>query len=1004
MGLSKTGKNEAVKKKVNKTDLKPENKIEKAVETATVLPIVAIGASAGGLAAFECFFSGFSNFPDPGMAFIIVQHLAPDHKSILSDLIRRYTRMQVFEVEDGMEVKANCVYIIPPNHDMALLNGSLQLLKSSSKHGPRLPVDFLFRSIAQDQQEKAICIVLSGAGSDGTLGVKAVKEAGGMAMAQIPSSTEYDSMPRSAIATGLIDYQLSPSEMPAQLLTYVAHAFGRTPQLITIANQPKTQNALKKIFVLLRAQTMHDFSQYKPNTINRRIERRMAVQQIETLEDYIKFLQQTPAEVDALFHDLLIGVTNFFRDPDAFEMIEKLVIPRIFAERSGDQLIRVWSCGCSTGEEAYSLAMLLAEHQEKIRSNFKIQVFATDIDNQGIATARAGIYPASIAADISPERLAHFFSPIHVNKNAEPNSYRIHQKIRDMLIFSEHDLIKDPPFSKIDLITCRNLLIYLGGELQKKLIPLFHYSLNSSGFLFLGSSESIGDFTDLFTMSDRKAKLFQRREIAMRRSLGTFLPTTALEEGFTQTARKISSPIKNSLREIAEQSLLQQTVPAALLVASNGDILYLHGRAGTFLELVPGEAGVNNVIKMARQGLRYDLTTALHKASATHEVQSCPGLQVKTNGDFTTVNLTVRPVPTDPGGGFESYLYLVILEQGKTVECSHIPTPVDTKKSSDTETDKRISALQKELRAKEEYLQTTNEELQTSNEELKSSNEEMQSVNEELQSTNEELETSKEELQSLNEELATVNSELQNKVSDLSRANNDMNNLLAGTNIGTVFVDHQQRILRFTPAITRVINLIQGDIGRPVGNIAFNLDGYETLLADVQEVLDTLIPKEIEVKTKAGIWYALRILPYRTVDNVIEGAVLTFVDISIAKKAVETLRLNQFAVDCSLDAIAWINAQGKCIYANNAQCQMLGYSREELLNMTVFDIEPTLSREVFNTHWQKLRQEKSLAGEITLRERSGKSLAVASTFCYLEFEGKAVVCSYARIISDAKGL
>jgi two-component system, chemotaxis family, CheB/CheR fusion protein len=425
-----------------------------------LFPIVGIGASAGGLAAFEAFFSGMPADADPGMAFVLVQHLAPDHKSILTDLIRRYTRMQVFEVEDGMEVQPNCAYIIPPNRDMAFLNGTLQLLEPSAPRGQRLPIDFFFRSLAQDQRERAIGVVLSGTGSDGTLGVRAIKGEGGMVMAQNPESTEYDGMPRSAIATGWWTTNCRRPRCPPSSSPTRAHAFGKPPRPAT--PPPKTENALKKIFVLLRAQTGHDFSQYKPSTIQRRIERRMAVHQIETMDGYVKFIQQTPEEVEALFRDMLIGVTSFFRDPEAFKALEEQVIPKLFAGKRADAAIRVWVPGCSTGEEAYSLAILLAERQEALKQSFKVQVFATDIDSQAIATARAGIYPASIAADLTPERLARFFA-------AEPGdgAYRIHKSIRDMLVFSEQNVIKDPPFSKLDLISCRNLLIYLGGDCRK---------------------------------------------------------------------------------------------------------------------------------------------------------------------------------------------------------------------------------------------------------------------------------------------------------------------------------------------------------------------------------------------------------------------------------------------------------------------------------------------------------------------------------------------------------
>ena len=862
---------------------------------AADFPIVGIGASAGGLAAFEAFFSGMPSDVDPGMAFVLVQHLDPNHKSILTDLIRRYTRMQVFEVEDGMAVHPNCAYIIPPNCDMAFMHGTLQLMEPAAPRGRRLPIDFFFRSLAQDQHERAICIVLSGTGSDGTLGVRDIKGEGGMVMVQNPASTEYDGMPRSAIATGMVDYELPPAEMATQLIAYVKHAFGMASALTTTVTVPKTESAMKKIYIMLRSQTGNDFSLYKPSTIHRRIERRMAVNQIPTVDGYVKFLQQTPVEVEALFRDMLIGVTNFFRDPEAFKALEDQVIPKLFAGKPASGTVRVWTPGCSTGEEAYSIAILLAERQEAMKQSFQVQIFATDIDSQAIATARMGIYPASISADITPERLARFFI-------AEPDgsAYRIHKGIRDMLVFSEQNVIKDPPFFKLDLISCRNLMIYLGSELQKKLIPLFNYALNPRGYLFLGTSEAIGEADDLFSVLDRKLKLYQRKDdfhATQRLFLSRFLPAmTAIDVALPRTAGKEAFPIKLPLRELTEKALLQQVVSAGALVNGHGDILYLHGRTGMYLEPAQGEADINNILKMAREGLRRELTTALHTAVGLKETVRHPGLSVKTNGHYTTVNLTIRPLTTGDGATPEAPLYLVILEEapaGSVPLENGLPRPADGGNGAPAPgsvDSAGIEKLRQELRAKEEYLQTTHEELETSNEELKSSNEEMQSVNEELQSTNEELETSKEELQSVNEELATINVELQAKVLDLSRLNNDMNNLLSGTGIATVFVDHRLRILRFTPGATGIINLIAGDVGRPVGHIVSNLVGYNTFVADLQGVLDTLIPKEVEVQTTVGQWYTLRMLPYRTVDNVIEGAVVTFVDITEMKQMRESLQ------------------------------------------------------------------------------------------------------------------
>jgi len=867
-----------------------------ALDTAR-FPIVGIGASAGGLAAFEAFFSGMPADTDPGMAFVLVQHLAPDHKSILTELIQRHTRMQVFEVQDGMTVMPNCAYIIPPNRDMAFLGGALQLLEPAAPRGQRMPINFFFNSLAQDLHDRAFCIVLSGTGTDGTLGLRAIKAEGGLVLSQNPESAEFDGMPRSAIATGLVDYVLPPAEMPARLIAYASRALVRP--LVTGEPTLKDGSAsLNKLFVLLRSQTSHDFSQYKTSTVERRIHRRMALQQIETMEKYVKFAQETPQEVEALFRDLLIGVTGFFRDREAFEALEELVIKRLMGDETVTGPIRVWVPSCSTGEEAYSIAMLLAERQAELKSNCPIQIFATDIDARAIATARTGAYPASIASDVTMERLSRFFS---VDPNGE--NYHINKVIRDMVVFSVQDVIRDPPFSRLDLISCRNLLIYLSSDLQKKLLPLFHYALKSDGFLFLGTSETIGEHESLYIVCDRKYKIFQRKHdlYGARRSLAGRFPVTEtnLEARISQFPEKAAGTDRFGLRHLIEQALLQEMSLTAALVEANGDILYLHGRTGMFLEPTPGLTGVNNILRMAKEGLQHALSTALREATTCHKAVRRRNLPVRIDGGFSSVDITVKPLARNPGEQGGTFLYLVVLEPLPPVETTQVSVPAenltDTGEhpsglpSGSAEASQLVAELRRELKAKEEYLQALDEEMATSNEDLKSSNEEMQSINEELQSTNEELETSKEELQSVNEELATINAELHAKMADLTRANNDMNNLLAGTGIGTIFVDHDLRVVRFTPAATRVINLIHSDIGRPLGHIVYHLMGYNTLLADTQAVLDTLRPREIEVRADDGTWYIMRILPYRTLENVIEGAVLTFVDISATKKAQESL-------------------------------------------------------------------------------------------------------------------
>jgi len=915
---------------------------------ALAFPIVGIGASAGGLAAFEAFFSGLPPGADPGMAFVLVQHLAPEHKSLLSELIGRHTRLPVFEVQDGMPVQANCVYIIPPNYEMTLQDGALHLHHSAAPRSQRLPINSFFESLAVDQQAQAIGIVLSGTGSDGTLGVRAIKEAGGMVMVQNPASCEYDGMPQSAIATGLVDYQLPPAEMPAQLMTYVAHA-ASVPLDLGMLATPRLTSALRQIFALLRSQTGHDFSQYKISSVQRRIAKRMALNQIETPELYVNYLRQNTPEGQALFHDLLIGVTQFFRDPEAFQVLENQVIPKLFADKPAGSVVRVWCAACSTGEEAYSLAILLQEHMERLKVSHIVQVFATDIDSHAIASARTGRYPAGIAAALSPQRLARFFV-------AEPGGagYRVCKGLRDLLVFSEQDVVKDPPFSKLDLISCRNLLIYLDVNLQKELIPLFHFALNPKGWLFLGSSEGVGEFDALFATLDHQAKLYQRHDDLRGALYATVSRFNTQAKALDTTLPERSSPqktalaVKPPLRDITEQMLLQQVAPASALVNAAGDIFYLHGRTGLYLEPSAGEAGIQNLLKMARQGLRHRLGNALHQAIASGQAVHVAQVKVKTNGHYTQVKLSVRPVAAVAGADApapDAALYLVTLEEAPTPVKSST-APADAATDIDIAVQARFAALTQDLQAKDEYLQNTQEALESANEELKSGNEEMQSVNEELQSSNEELETAKEELQSVNEELSTVNTELQTRVTELTRANNDMNNLVSGTGIGTVFVDLQLRILRFTPAASSIINLIPTDVGRPVAHIVSNLLDHHTLVADVQAVLVTLIPKEAEVQTRDGQWYTLRILPYRTLANVIEGAVISFVNITetvgireALRQANDLLRLAVVVRDAH-DAITVQDMDGRTLAWNPGAVRLYGWSEKEALQMNVSERIP----------------------------------------------------------------
>jgi two-component system CheB/CheR fusion protein len=743
-------------------------------------------------------------------------------------------------------------------------------------------------------------------------------------------------MPRNALATGLIDFELPPEEMGARLLAFCRHVHHRPPEALATP-LVHSESALQKIMVLVRARTGHDFSLYKPSTIHRRIARRMALHQIESVDDYVKFLQQPTAEAGALFYDFLIGVTKFFRDADAFQVLEDRVIPAIVGADPGGAPLRIWVPACSTGEEAYSIAILLTERMEALRLVCPVKIFATDIDGRAIATARQGCYPASIAADLTPDRLARFFT-------AEAGGYQISKAVRDLLIFSEQDVVRDPPFSRLDLISCRNLLIYMGAELQRKLVPVFHYALKPGGLLFLGTSETASEFGEFFAALDRTAKVYRRKTdhplLHPTTANTSAAPTTSSPAPLRPADAKPPGP--TSLRERTEQALLRLAFPAAALVTAAGDILYLHGRAGMYLEPAPGEAGTQNILKMARTGLRAELTRTLRQAASAGETVRRAGLRVETHGHVTTVTLTIQPVVREPAFAAAAPEFLVMLEEAPLPDPAAVALPPGPHPGIDPD----AQALMTELRAKEEHLQSANEELRRTAYEFKCANEEMQSVNEELQSSNEELETAKEEMQSVNEELTTVNTELQTSIEELSKTKNDLLNLLAGTGIATLFVDLHMRILRFTPSAAAIINLIPGDAGRPIQDLGSQLLGYDRLVPDAQEVLDTLIPKKIEVQTREGAWYSMRFRPYRTLENSIEGVVIAFVEITESVRTREALRKAHkqsrlaVVVRDSHDAITVRDLDGRILAWNPAAVRIFGWSEAEALQMNASALVP----------------------------------------------------------------
>ncbi|MBC7963828.1 MAG: PAS domain-containing protein [Steroidobacteraceae bacterium] len=832
-------------------------------------PIVGIGASAGGLEALEQF---LRHVPEGcGMAFVIVQHLDPTHKGIMPELLQRTTAMEVFQVKDRMRVKPDCVYVIPPNKDMSILHGVLHLFDPVAPRGLRLPIDFFLRSLAEDRQERSIGVILSGMGSDGTMGLRAIKEKAGVALVQEPASAKFDSMPRSAIVAGLADLVAPAEDLPGKIIDYLRHT------LIITKSEPleeKDQSALEKVLILLRIKTGQDFSLYKKNTVYRRVERRMSVHQIDRIAGYVRYLQENPQEVELLFKELLIGVTSFFRDPAAWEQLQKEALSALLADHPAGGALRAWSAGCSTGEEAYTLAMAFKETLEQIKpeGNFSLQIFATDLDRDAIDKARQGIYRLNIAADVSAERLKRFF--IH-----EENGYRVGKEIREMVTFATQNLIMDPPFTKLDILICRNLLIYLTPELQKKLLPLFHYSLNPGGVLFLGSAETVSTFTELFAPLDIKARLFRQRASVLAEPIvfpASFVPARpGIPEELT-----ILKPAIN-LQTLADQLLLQRFSPAAVLTNDKGDILYISGRTGKYLEPAAGKANWN-IFAMTREGLRFDLGSAFQKATRQKEPVTAKELTIGKGSSKQTVDITVQAIE-EP----EALRGMVMIVFNDVTTPANIKVPVLSRSASSGNA--RALELERELQQFREELQTTRAETQSSQEELKSTNEELQSTNEELQSTNEEMSTSREEMQSLNEELQTVNAEQQSKMDELSRVSNDMRNLLNSTEIVTVFLDNQLHVRRFTSGANKIFKLLPGDVGRPLSDIASDLL-YPGMTEEALEVLRTLAFSEKQITASDERWFSVRIMPYRTMEDVIDGVVITFANITATKALEAKLR------------------------------------------------------------------------------------------------------------------
>jgi len=858
-----------MKKRNTKKEISVSKPTDQKISNEISFPIVGIGASAGGLEALEQF---FQNVPKKcGIAFVVIQHLDPNHVGIMPELLQRTTEMKVVQVTDHLQIEPNHVYVIPPNKSMSILNGYLHLFEPVELRGLRLPIDYFFRSLAEDQHEKSIGVILSGMGSDGSLGLKAIKEKNGIVLVQDPLTAKFDGMPQSAVNAVNVDILAAANELPAKLISFLKYS----PAIVQKTEiDDKSKNNLEKIVILLRTQTGHDFSLYKKNTLFRRIERRMNVHQIDKIANYVRFLQENPKELDILFKELLIGVTNFFRDTLIWEKLKESVLPDLFNILPTGYILRAWITGCSTGEEAYSLAIVFKEAYEKVKNdkNFTLQIFATDIDSDAIEKARKGFFSQNIVADVSPERLNQFFTK-------EETGFHVNTVIREMIVFAPHNVIKDPPFTKLDLLFCRNLLIYMEPELQKKLMNLFHYSLNSNGIMLLGNAENENSQNNQFTPIDAKLKIYKRSTIAVNTELLDF--PSSFSHSKKQTVNETKPVIvTENIQTLADQLLLQRFAPASVLINTEGDILYITGRTGKYLEPAAGKANWN-VYAMSREGLNNELPGAIRKAKQNYEPVKLHNIKIGTNGGTQIVDITLQLIEKpDAIKGTIMIVFNDVADIPRT-------TKKTTKKGNQNST-VREQELELDLQRANEELQSTREEMQTTQEELKSTNEEMQSTNEELQSTNEELTTSKEEMQSLNEELQTVNIELQSKITDFMVANNDMKNLLNSTDIATLFLDKELNIRRFTDQLTKLFKLRATDIGRPFTDMVSNLQ-YPEMTDHAKEVLRTLVFKETSISTNDQKWFTVRIMPYRTFDDHIDGLVITFIEITEAKKLEEEL-------------------------------------------------------------------------------------------------------------------
>jgi two-component system, chemotaxis family, CheB/CheR fusion protein len=949
------------------------------------LTMVGIGASAGGLDPCRRFFSAMP--ADSGIAFVVIQHLDPVHKSEMAPLLGRTTRMPVVEASDGLRVEGNHVYVIPPNKSLAIRRGHLRLSEPAETRGQRMAIDFFFRSLAVECKERAIGIVLSGTGSDGTHGIQMIRAAGGLAIAQDPESSEHEGMPRSAIGTG-VDFILPVEQMPDVLLKYSKHPYVRRPSKAGTGVRDG-DDALQSILNLLRMRSKFNFGSYKRGTLERRVQRRMSLRHIVEMEDYLKLLRQDNDEMIALQKDLLICVTHFFREPEAWKALQELVMRPFVKAKKYDKPVRVWVPGCATGEEAYSMAMLLLDELTASKKDGGVQIFASDVNHDAFATARLGLYPVSIAEDISPRRLGRYFL-------REGDQYRVRKELRDSVVFAEHNLLADPPCSRLDLISCRNLMIYLDPPAQQKLISLFHYALREGGFLFLGSAETVGEQHDLFRPVSRKWRIY-RRIGPVRREAIDFPLDGPQALSTLPSSNPPHSGVGSRFIELAQQLILDRHCPPCVVVNRKHEILYTCGPTQDYLTQ---PAGVMNTDLLAwvSDAVRSKLRAALVKVRSDDQTITLEDVRFGHGKSRRTATITIEPLksPRQADG-----LILITFRKPQPAVSSGAKPTAHLRPPDD---ESLVHQLEDELKVSREDLQSTIDQLASSNQELKASNEEVTSVNEELQSTNEELETSKEEMQSLNEELSTVNNQLQGKVEELEAKTNDLNNLLSSTDIATIFLDRRFQIKWFTTPTTRLLRLRPSDIGRPIGDFAQKFTGVD-LLKDAEEVLRKSRPVDREIRGVDGLWYLRRVVPCRAAGKRLDGTVVTFVDINASKLADERLRRLATVVRDSNDAVTVQDFDGRILAWNHGAEVMFGFTEKEALGRSAMRIVPREQRGEMRQLFERLKRgEKIESLETQRRTKRGKLIEVWLTITAMENESGHVtaIATTERDISDQK--